>query len=92
MANPRAAFDLLFDLLHQASDDEIESALEIVRRYSAEVSLPRDSRNTVDVQLLIAYAVASFLLSAVERLVSCLQHLLGRALFMVACSHTNAYG
>jgi len=44
MAGPRAAFDLLFDLLHQASDDEIESALEIVRRYSAEVSLPRDSR------------------------------------------------
>jgi len=44
MANTRAAFDLLFDLLHQASDDEIESALEIVRRYSAEVSLPRDSR------------------------------------------------
>ena len=44
MANPRAAFDLLFDLLQQVSDDEIESALEIVRRYGAEVSLPRDSR------------------------------------------------
>ena len=44
MAGPRAAFDLLFDLLHQVSDDEIESALEIVRRYGAEVSLPRDSR------------------------------------------------
>ena len=39
MANTRTVFDLLFDLLQQVSDDEIESALEIVRRYSADVSL-----------------------------------------------------
>ena|SRR5215510_10669938 len=39
MATPRAAFDLLFDLLQQVHDDELESALEIMRRYSAGVSL-----------------------------------------------------
>jgi hypothetical protein len=39
MTSTRAAFDLLFDLLQQINDDEIETALEVIRRYSADVSL-----------------------------------------------------
>lgn len=39
MADTLSAFDLLFNLLQQVREDEIDLTLEIVRRYSADVSL-----------------------------------------------------
>ena len=39
MANERAAFDILFDLLQQVRDDQMDLAAETMRRHNAGLSL-----------------------------------------------------
>jgi hypothetical protein len=48
MADVRATFDLLLDLLQQVNDDEIESTVQITRRYSADVSLLGYPQHLID--------------------------------------------
>jgi len=49
MAMTEAAFDLLFDLLRQVRDDEVEAALEIIRRDGANVSTSAYPPRLVDI-------------------------------------------
>ena len=61
------------------------------RRYEMDGADQDSKEGSSLLPLLATYTVSSFLFRAVERLVSCMQYLLGLALCVLACRDTDAY-